>query len=71
MGQHGDLPHYYHVMKAAKILGCSYLELEGRPDKFRLMQIAFTFDDAQTQGQRALKKNPEFKKLVKQEMEGG
>lgn len=66
MGQIGQPPFFYFIHRAAKILGCSFLELEHHPERFRLMSLAFTLESGKNQGDRILKQNPEYKALIKQ-----
>ena len=66
MGRHGSLPFYYHINDAAKVLNCSFLELEAHPERSRLMRLAFTIRGGSSEGERMLKKNPEFRAMVKE-----
>jgi hypothetical protein len=49
-------------MEAAKILGCSYLELDSRPDKFDLMDRAFTYRNGTDRGEYMRELNPKYQK---------
>ncbi len=55
----------YYVYKAAKILGCSFLELDGHPEKARLMTLAFTFESGENEGEYLRELNPEWQKKKK------
>lgn len=61
-GQLISPPFYYFVYKAAKILGCSYLELDAREDKTELMKMAFTIDYGERVGEQMKELNPVYRK---------
>jgi len=43
-----------------------YTDLEKHKDRSRLMRIAYTCKHGTNSGERLLKQNPEFKRLVKE-----
>lgn len=47
------------------MLGCSYLELDARPDKGRLMTLAFTFQSGENEGEYIRETNPQWAKKKK------
>jgi hypothetical protein len=59
-------PPEWFVHKAAKILGCSFLELESHSDKARLMTLAFTFEQGEGQGEYLKELNPEWQRKKKE-----
>ena len=52
-------------MRAAQILGCSYLELRDAPDKGELMRIAFTYERGTNDGEYLRECNPAWHKKRK------
>lgn len=58
-------PFGYYIWKASKILGCSYIELEGHPDIARLMTLAFTYDNGDSEGEYLRELNPEWQRKKK------
>jgi hypothetical protein len=53
-------------MEAAKILGCSYLDLDSHPDKLSLMEKAFTYSEGKGKGEYMRALNPKYQRMQKQ-----
>jgi len=51
----------YFVDEAAKLLRCSYLELNDHPQKFQLMSTAFTLREGHTVAENIIKIDAESK----------
>jgi hypothetical protein len=52
-------------MEAAEILRCSYMELEGHPQKRELMRKAYTYRWGRNAGETQKEANPIYQKAVK------
>ncbi len=65
LGQIGEPPPFFYVAEAARILGCSFIDLEYHPDKFELMGQAFTLQWGRTDGELQRELNPEYVKKRK------
>lgn len=69
LGEISDPPAWFFEFEAAKILGCSYLELTRRPDKAALMTRAFTYGRGKTDGEYLREKNPKYQQMRRAMME--
>lgn len=65
MGKYGTPPYYYWIYKAAKVLNCSFMELAKHEERLDLMQIAFSIEAGESEGEMTLRANPLYKEKVK------
>lgn len=65
LGKVGAPPSWFFEIEAAKILGCSYLELRDHPDKSELMSRAFTFERGTADGEYLKEMNREYQRQRK------
>lgn len=60
LGKYGQPPESYFIAEAAKILGCSFIELNYHADRFDLMRTAFTLNWGRADGEYMRELNPEY-----------
>jgi hypothetical protein len=58
-------PFWYFELEAARVLGCSYLEIRDAPDKADLMRMAFTYQSGKNKGEYLRELNPSYQKQRK------
>lgn len=65
LGEIGNPPFYFYEIKAARILGCSLVELRNQTDRAELMSEAFSFERGVNEGEMLLNQNKQYWRMVK------
>lgn len=67
LGQVSSPPFYYFLIEAAQVLNCSVFDLESAENKLDWITRAMTYQKGRSEGERLMRRNPEFKAAVRAE----